>query len=77
MFKEFKEFAMRGNVVDPASGVIIGAAFSKIIGHCPPGNELTPQRASYAKRYIKATLSSKLSSWLVLNWTQWPVFIIG
>ena len=31
MFKEFKEFAMRGNVVDLAIGVIIGAAFSKII----------------------------------------------
>jgi hypothetical protein len=31
MFKEFKEFAMSGNVVDLAIGVIIGAAFSKII----------------------------------------------
>ena len=30
--------------------------------------------ASYAKRYIKATLSSKLSSWPVLNGTQWPDF---
>lgn len=31
MFKEFKEFAMRGNVMDLAVGVIIGAAFSKIV----------------------------------------------
>jgi len=31
MLKEFKEFALRGNVVDLAIGVIIGAAFSKII----------------------------------------------
>lgn len=31
MFKEFKEFAMRGNVMDLAVGVIIGAAFGKII----------------------------------------------
>ncbi len=31
MFKEFKEFAMRGNVVDLAIGVIIGAAFGKIV----------------------------------------------
>ena len=31
MFKEFKEFAMRGNVVDMAVGIIIGAAFSKIV----------------------------------------------
>jgi large conductance mechanosensitive channel len=31
VFKEFKEFAMRGNVVDLAVGVIIGAAFGKIV----------------------------------------------
>jgi len=31
MFKEFKEFAMRGNVMDMAIGIIIGAAFGKII----------------------------------------------
>ena len=31
MFKEFKEFAMRGNVLDMAVGIIIGAAFGKII----------------------------------------------
>jgi large conductance mechanosensitive channel len=31
MFKEFKQFAMRGNVVDMAVGIIIGAAFGKII----------------------------------------------
>ena len=31
MLKEFKEFAMRGNVIDMAVGIIIGAAFGKII----------------------------------------------
>jgi large conductance mechanosensitive channel len=31
MFKEFKEFIMRGNVVDMAVGIIIGAAFGTII----------------------------------------------
>jgi large conductance mechanosensitive channel len=31
MFKEFKEFAMRGSVVDMAVGIIIGAAFGTII----------------------------------------------
>jgi len=31
MFKEFKEFAMRGNVLDMAIGIIIGAAFSPIV----------------------------------------------
>lgn len=31
MVKEFKEFAMRGNVVDMAVGIVIGAAFGKIV----------------------------------------------
>ena len=31
MLKEFKEFAMRGNVLDMAIGIVIGAAFGKII----------------------------------------------
>ena len=31
MIKEFKEFIMRGNVVDLAVGVIVGAAFQKIV----------------------------------------------
>jgi len=31
MLKEFKDFAMRGNVVDMVIGIIIGAAFGKIV----------------------------------------------
>ena len=31
MWKEFREFAMRGNVVDLAIGIIIGAAFGRIV----------------------------------------------
>ena len=31
MWKEFKEFAMKGNVIDLAIGVIIGGAFGKIV----------------------------------------------
>lgn len=31
MFKEFKEFAVKGNVVDLAVGVVIGGAFGKIV----------------------------------------------
>jgi large conductance mechanosensitive channel len=31
VFKEFKEFAMKGNVLDMAVGIIIGAAFGKIV----------------------------------------------
>ena len=32
MFKEFKEFAVKGNVMDMAVGIIVGAAFGKIVG---------------------------------------------
>ena len=31
LLKEFKEFAMKGNVIDMAVGVVIGAAFGKIV----------------------------------------------
>lgn len=31
VIKEFKEFAMRGNVIDLAIGIVIGAAFGKIV----------------------------------------------
>jgi large conductance mechanosensitive channel len=31
VFKEFKEFAMRGNVIDMAVGIVIGAAFGTIV----------------------------------------------
>ena len=47
LMKEFREFAMRGNVIDLAVGVVIGAAFGKIIGSLvaniimPPLNLLT------------------------------------
>ncbi len=47
IFKEFKEFAMRGNVVDLAVGVVIGAAFGKIVSSVvadiimPPISKLT------------------------------------
>jgi len=31
MFKEFKEFAVKGNVMDMAVGIVIGAAFGAIV----------------------------------------------
>ena len=36
MLEEFKKFALRGNVVDLAVGVIIGAAFGAIVSLCVP-----------------------------------------
>ena len=37
--KEFKEFAMKGNVMDMAVGVIIGGAFGKIVTSLPEDHE--------------------------------------
>ena len=42
MFKEFKEFIARGNVIDLAVGVIIGAAFGKIIASLVEGIIMPP-----------------------------------
>jgi large conductance mechanosensitive channel len=41
MLKEFKDFAMRGNVLDMAVGIVIGAAFGKIVSSFV-GDLLTP-----------------------------------
>ena len=41
LLKEFKEFAMKGNVLDMAVGVILGAAFGKIIS-CLVNDVLMP-----------------------------------
>ena len=37
LLKEFKEFAMRGNVIDMAVGIVIGAAFTKIVNSLVTG----------------------------------------
>ena len=37
MMKEFKEFAMKGNLVDIAVGFVMGAAFSKVVSGCIDG----------------------------------------
>ena len=42
MFKEFKEFIARGNVIDLAVGVIIGAAFGKIVTSLVEGLIMPP-----------------------------------
>ncbi len=42
MMKEFKQFAVRGNVVDMAVGIIIGAAFGKIVSALVSGIIMPP-----------------------------------
>lgn len=41
-FSEFKTFAMKGNVVDMATGVVIGAAFGKIVSSLVEGIVMPP-----------------------------------
>lgn len=42
MLKEFKQFAMRGNLIDMAVGVIIGAAFGKVVSAFIDGIVMPP-----------------------------------
>jgi large conductance mechanosensitive channel len=70
MLKEFKEFALKGNVVDLAIGVIIGAAFSGIVTSLvndiilPLVGALTPGGLDFTNMYVR--LSSKIPDGLSL-----------
>ena len=63
MLKEFREFAMRGNVVDMAVGIIIGAAFGKIVSSLvsdvvmPPIGLLTGQ-VDFSNLFINLSSTS-------------------
>ncbi len=63
--KEFKEFAMRGNVVDLAVGVVIGGAFGKIVSSfvsnivMPPLNLITAKYGvNFSELALKITTES-------------------
>lgn len=53
MLKGFKEFAMRGNVLDMAVGVIIGAAFGKIVNSFVADIHLRPHCSIHFERKSK------------------------
>jgi large conductance mechanosensitive channel len=60
MFKEFKEFAMRGSVLDMAVGIIIGAAFGTIVSSLVADILMPPiglllGRVDFANLYILLT----------------------
>ena len=66
-FKEFKEFALRGNVMDMAVGIIIGGAFSGIVtsltdNFINPIIDLIMGNASYAKADVIGFGSAFLAS---------------
>ena len=67
MLKEFKEFAMRGSVLDLAVGVIIGAAFGKVVSSLvedvimPPLGQLIG-KVDFSNLYINLT-GTHYDSW--------------
>lgn len=71
MFKEFKSFAMKGNVVDLAVGVIIGAAFTAIVGSLI-SDVLTPLLLKPALEYAQL---SKLEDLTILGAVKYGKFL--
>ena len=70
MFKEFKEFVMRGNVLDMAVGVIIGGAFGKIVGSLV-NDILMPLVGSAMGGVNFSELSSNVGAAVI----KWGVFV--
>ena len=71
ILKEFKEFALKGNVVDLAVGVIIGASFSKIISSLIE-DIITPL---ILKPVLQAAKLSKLEEITVFGTVKYGNFI--
>ena len=88
IFKEFKEFAMRGNVIDMAVGVIIGAAFGKIvsslvddiimplIGVATGGMNFTDYKWVIQQAVIDGTTQEVLTPEVTMNWGTWVQTIV-
>lgn len=86
--KEFKEFAMRGNVIDMAVGVVIGAAFGKIIsslvddiimplvGVATGGINFTDYKFVIQQAVVDGTTQEILKPEVTLNWGTWIQTIV-
>lgn len=86
--KEFKEFAMRGNVIDMAVGVVIGAAFGKIIsslvddiimplvGVATGGMNFTDYKFVIQQAVIDGATQEVLKPEVTLNWGSWIQTIV-
>jgi large conductance mechanosensitive channel len=74
MVKEFKEFAMKGNVVDLAVGVIIGAAFGKIVTSMIE-DLIMPVVGKVLGNVDFSNMYIALSDKIVKTGDQWPTLI--
>src|SRR6266487_1227845 len=89
MLKEFREFALRGNVVDLAVGVIIGAAFGKIVeslvgdlfmpvvGAVSGGLDFSDYFAALSGRMSATTLAEAKKQGAVLAWGNFFTIVIN
>jgi len=73
MLKEFREFAMKGNVVDLAVGVIIGAAFGAITGGLDFSNYFT----GLSKAVTATNLADAKKQGAVLAWGSFLTLTIN
>jgi large conductance mechanosensitive channel len=76
LFKEFKEFAMRGSVLDMAVGIIIGAAFGAIVSSLV-SDILMPPIGMLLGKVDFASLSIPLSDTVKLNYGKFINTIIN
>lgn len=86
--KEFKEFAMRGNVIDMAVGVVIGAAFGKIIsslvddiimplvGVATGGMNFTDYKWVIQQAVVDGATQEVLKPEVTLNWGTWVQTVV-
>jgi len=89
MFKEFKEFAIRGNVADLAVGVIIGAAFNNIvqslvgdvftpiIGALTGGLDFSNYFVGLSSKVTAGTLAEAKKEGAVLAWGNFITVVIN
>lgn len=86
--KEFKEFAVKGNVIDMAVGVVIGAAFGKIIsslvddiimplvGVATGGMNFTDYKWVIQQAVIDGQTQEVLKPEVTMNWGSWVQTIV-
>ena len=89
MMKEFKEFAMKGNVVDLAVGVVIGSAFGKIvtsivedvimpvIGQLTGGLDFTNMYYNFGNPEVIGALADAKKLGAVIAWGNFVTIVIN
>jgi large conductance mechanosensitive channel len=76
MFKEFREFAMRGSVLDMAVGIIIGAAFGAIVSSLV-ADVLMPPIGMLLGKVDFANLAIHLSDTVAISYGKFINAVIG